>query len=456
MIAARAAVARRRPGYAYAAPGANGGSRLTKEEQWALWAGIILFSLVAARLGDFFPMATRLKPVMLSLVLYGLYVATNHRRMGANRVTRDTLFKLIVLYYLWILASTPFAIWVGGAFRGVKIGAMGVSLAFAVALVPARPAQLKILQRAIAVVTAVSAALAVNAGTMEAGRVTTPGLLDPNDLASLLAAAVPFAMVAGTSDKSKKMRLAAWGLALVMCIVLLQTGSRGGILALAIAVLVVVSRMNFRRTIAAVVMSAALGPAVWTVTPPELQERFSTLLELEDDYNMTASYGRIATWKRGIIHFSEAPLTGVGWGNFGTAEGRMMQSLNIQGQWLTAHNILVQAFVELGIPGGTIFLAMMWVAFGKAIRLWRDKQPEYLASLCAFLTGAMFLSHAYSYTLFAILGLLIAASHSLRAGPGRLARQRPRRRVPAPHGRAGPRMPAPVAAHPVRSSFDPA
>jgi hypothetical protein len=78
----------------------------------------------------------------------------------------------------------------------------------------------------------------------------------------------------------------------------------------------------------------------------------------------------------------------------------------------------VQAYAELGVPGGTIFVLVLLTAAGIGLRFARGRQwvargemhrPEYLASLVAYASGAYFLSHAYFPPLFGLLGIIALA-----------------------------------------------
>ncbi len=399
-----------------------------KADRLTLGIGILLFALITARLGDFVPALRPFRPALLALAGSTVYLAMQFGRLGLKRVAQDRVFMLAVGYFLWLIFTIPLALWPSRALDGVQILTIGLCLTFAIGSIAPKVSNLEALKGAITLIVAVVGLLAVRSGAMEAGRLGTATMLDPNDLASVLATCLPFAVVAGTEGKSVTRTVVAWGTAMVMCVVLLQTGSRGGMAAMVVGIAVVLGRMKPQRTIVALAVSVALVPLAWSLTPPELRDRFAGMGSLGDDYNMTAAYGRIPTWTRGFGYFLEHPVTGVGYANFPIAEGRVLQANNETGRWLTAHNAFVQAFVELGSIGGLIFLAMLGAAGRRAHALWMKRHPEYLAALGAFLTAGMFLSHAFSYTLFALLGIMILASQALLPadrGGGPL-RRRPR------------------------------
>jgi hypothetical protein len=112
-------------------------------------------------------------------------------------------------------------------------------------------------------------------------------------------------------------------------------------------------------------------------------------------------------------------VLGVGAGNFYIADGAGKQEQGLTGKWSTAHNAYLQAYVELGIPGGTVYIVMLLAGAAFALPLWGPQRrrrgrsppvtlyrPEYLASMAAYSAGAYFLSHAYFTPLFVLLGMI--------------------------------------------------
>lgn len=187
--------------------------------------------------------------------------------------------------------------------------------------------------------------------------------------------------------------------------VVILTQSRGGL----IACVVTLAAWGVSRGVKGVFrLFVILGVcfALITVTvPAEKLERFSTIFNLEDDYNVTAKHGRLDVWKNGFKLLQDNWLTGTGVATFVVAEGR----INEGGKWSSAHNSFLQVAVELGLPGFFIFMGMLISAFkmakpqdendwlGRGIRL----------SLISFLTGGLFLSWGYHIVLYFVLCIAI-------------------------------------------------
>jgi O-antigen ligase len=291
-------------------------------------------------------------------------------------------------------------------------------------------------------------------GTAFTGRLRSVGLFsDPNDLASVIATAVPFAMAVVMRTHRPRDRAAA-GLALVLLIVsLVATGSRGGTLALAAGATVFALGMRGERGFVMILLMVAGGVAAWSTAPASFKDRMLSLTSLETDYNTTSDSGRKAVWRRGRLYFRQNPILGVGAGNFATAEGAYKEETGGSGKWSAPHNAYVEAFAELGVVGGGTFVLLLLTAAKLSLPMWRPPsrrgrgppalyRPEFLSSLAAFSTGAVFLSHAYFLPLFGVLGFIALADRTSRAemqGGGELGAQplatRARVRVPGQRGR---------------------
>jgi len=207
-----------------------------------------------------------------------------------------------------------------------------------------------------------------------------------------------------------------------------MTGSRGGLIALVVGSLVFVAAWNFKKVLLYSAFGALAAAALWLKGPQVFRERAESLTSLEEDYNATSVVGRTAIWKRGIGYTVSNPLTGVGLQNFAVAEGRFFEREGMAARWFTAHNSYVQAFAELGIPGGLIFLSLLGTGFRRGVRLWRQPpreqpqtalwRPEFLAAVTSFSVSGFFLSHAYAFMLWTLLGYISLADRVRRTELG--------------------------------------
>jgi O-antigen ligase len=155
--------------------------------------------------------------------------------------------------------------------------------------------------------------------------------------------------------------------------------------------------------------------------PHDAKQRLGTVFDISDDYNLVVSEdgsGRLAIWKRGLETLAERPW-GVGANVYGVADALA------GGRYMTAHNSLLQVFVELGVPGGLIFISMLvstWRMNGSVRKgiLARKPTPErsellalttgLRASMVAIVVAGSFLSQAYGLVLFVIIALSVASA----------------------------------------------
>jgi len=284
------------------------------------------------------------------------------------------------------------------------------------------------------------------------GRASLMGT-NANDLAYALVTLVPIVLA---------LRGKGWGLrrvlismlVLVMCMSTLLTASRGGAVGLMVVLFAAsvfpldVARNGWlkRRNIAAAVVAlgfaAVLGTVMFGFLPQDTQERLLTLIHPEQDYNTSTDINasRRVIWMRDLRLAIERPI-GYGAATAVFVDGKYGQHL---GHWVTAHNSVIQAFLELGLLGMYLYLATFYVALRDLGRISgarpRDGPTPEAAraalyaralriALLGNFTSGFFLSQAYSPTLWMLIALCCAFT-----------------RIEAVNASSGERQPAPAAA----------
>lgn len=258
-------------------------------------------------------------------------------------------------------------------------------------------------------------------------RVASTTMYDANDLGALFAAGLPlsvlFAQTSGTWGK-----LLGYGVALATPATVALTGSRGGFLGLLATGLGLVLSVPKVGVMKRLLMIAVPVVAVALAAPPGYMTKMGTILNPQDDYNVTDEAGRIAIWKRGLSYLAERPLTGVGASNFVRAQWAHPQqtATGAPVRAMSSHNSFIQAAVENGVP---VFLVWASVLVMGTIGLrrikrrlpasWLRESPRrrfiYLATcylpVCFFgwSVSAFFVSHAY-HVPFYILAALAGAT----------------------------------------------
>jgi O-antigen ligase len=193
---------------------------------------------------------------------------------------------------------------------------------------------------------------------------------DPNDFAFVLVGMLPLVIIFGIISRGTK-KLFYFGIAGLATVSILLTQSRGGFLGLISGVVLMTfllpitrrGRLTFRASasgvIARVILLASIGLIVWHTLPESARTRLGSITELGSDYNTnlseeavtSANAGRLAIWTRNLPLVLERPW-GFGAGSFGLVDGRYAG-----GRYRAPHNTLLQALIEIGIPGFILFIS---------------------------------------------------------------------------------------------------
>lgn len=232
------------------------------------------------------------------------------------------------------------------------------------------------------------------------GQVAANWSYDPNDTAlffvMILALILPAMNYVPSFYKWCLCALAVMGAG-----VIILTQSRGGLIACVFTLAAWGISRGVKGVLRVFVIFGVCFALVTVTVPAEKLERFYTIFNLEEDYNVTAKHGRLDVWNNGLKLLQDNWLTGTGVATFVVAEGQV----NEGGKWSSAHNSFLQVAVELGLPGFIVFLGMLFSAYRMAKP--RDNN-DWLGrglrlSLVSFLAGGMFLSWGYHIVLYFVL-----------------------------------------------------
>jgi O-antigen ligase len=380
-----------------------------------LWLFASVFSLIFLRLSESVPLLGRLRPALLVTLFAWLYLFLRPPIVRWQNLLRSEVLRTFAIYLAIVVAVTPFSVYRGGSIALLRTFPFAILLSLVVAL-PLASASRDSLYRAIgwmAVAFALNT-LRQNTSVLDVvggARLSTGGSYDPNDLAAVASVLCAFFLMRLPLHSRMADRLMLLsGLALNAAVVV-KTGSRGGVVALGVALVSAIIAMRGARRVWLTVALAIALPLVWQFGPEAFRVRTRSLFTIKEDYTFTSRAGRTEIWKRGVTYFLDNPLVGVGPNNFSEYEGRKNIELGIKGGWLTAHNSYLQAFVETGLFGGFFFCASLATAVRALLRRrgtvgerLSRRNPEALVMLASFATSAVFLSHAYAYLLFFVLG----------------------------------------------------
>jgi len=350
--------------------------------------------------------------------------------------------------------SAPICWFAGGlcawSFAGV-VSATEPATAWAVSLEMAKATAVLVLagnamkdrravSRILAVVVGCAVVLAVAAVALYvSGRYTGPRIqvLDgqyggPNELAVLLVACVPFSMAAALAADQRRLRIAGAVSTLMLAAGVCACQSKGGYLGIFMVGAVFLVRDRWRSVpllaAAAVVFlvlphvaervsgrTAAHRPIYYRgedqapvvgEQAPAVRHRVLLLFDLREK----STIGRLVIWSRGLRLVLEHPILGVGAGCFrsGYASLPGSEELAAELRSRSAHSTYLQAAAEHGLPGLSLFLAILGTPF---LRWWlRDDRSSLsgdhvgcatLLALGVMIFMVAFLDH------FRVWGLLV-------------------------------------------------
>lgn len=392
---------------------------------FGVWSFVLL-----CRPQDYVTFLSALRPgITFGIVTLGLLLLNTGRiRLIASAGQTKTYTYLVVA----MLLSVPFSYYPGGSISEI-FGYSAVVISFFLFYQLAD--SLERLRMLLLSYCAGTAAYAVFMSFPEStgnARMSFGSMFDPNDMAFYLISIFIFNLAFISKDNSRVIRLLA-GISFLICsIVILQTGSRGGLISF-LAVIGCLLLTRHRAVKISMVKRMALLAAV-LVSALSLNtdfERYKTLSDLKNDYNITDETGRLSIWKTGIGLMLAHPVTGVGLGRFPEAVGLDRERRGLDSaRWQTAHNSLIQIGAEVGVAGLLLFCLLSCRAYKIFGRIAEQSRNDALAQISRMarigflghLLSAMFLSQAYSvyWAFYIALSAVLGNLFSREAHPAEL------------------------------------
>ncbi len=385
---------------------------------------IVLLGILGFRLHELVPSVARVtKPVMVIGPIALATIAVQSRRRIGQALSTDRLLQLSLALVLWGTILVPFALVRGEALKTVQATFPLIALVLVLALLPPRAQMLdRLLSYYVFCGFALGSAALLLGQEVAEGRISVTESLDPNDLAAALSISLMFSL--GSAIRRRGIQRVGFSLvSIILVLAILRTGSRGGVLGVGAGLIAFVLTSPRRLILRRVMVLGVLAAVAWSQAPDGFRDRMKTLTSLEKDYNTQVYGGRQQIWQRGIQFGLSNPLTGVGIGNFASADGAHMKETGLTGKWSAAHNSFVQAFAELGFPGFAIFMMICGTLIQISFRASRTQwllpgdvpRPELMAATAAYLVSAFFLSAAYSWATYSLIAIVNFASLRLNA-----------------------------------------
>lgn len=316
-----------------------------------------------------------------------------------------------VIYYLWAISS---AFWAADVTSTFKLLPTVLSLFVLYAVVSMMRVEARTLRIAsVAIVAGGAAASAFMLYMWSHGMARVDDRLwlktdtmnvNPDHFAASLLVPISLSIVALLHTRSLWTRLAAFGSLAIMLPVMLLSGARGPQVGVAALVVYLFIRDKHRWKLAGA-FSVLFAAAVLHAGPANFVSRWTEALS-------NGGAGRTDIWKVGWLAFKNNWLFGAGFNNFEVAYNQafihVFQPLFI-GWSHEAHNVELQAAVELGIIGLILLLSCWWVQF-RLLKHIDTEDPRYPMRLAAeggvlalFVSGIFALQMEFKYTWVAFM-----------------------------------------------------
>ncbi len=396
-----------------------------------------------SRIFDFAFASLHVPGILFALVAILVSASTQVGKVLSDR----RIGRYMALFTVWTFATVPFSAWRGGALHdATQIWPRALLTFLALSCLPA---SLPSIRRAIytwGFAVFVLAVLAKKYGDFSMGRLALPQgeFENPNDLGMALLMGFPYlifvAMEAGIC-----LRLAALGGLIPVFWALLQTGSRGALLALGVVTAFLFLRCSPAGRILVVAGFAAVLAAAVVVLPHRTIVRYTILfkagtdaeqLQADDPNEMRDVKGEEATVASSNARYDlliaslkmtlQHPIVGVGIGQFMAARHVGSENLPYKISWQPTHNTYTQISSETGLVGFFFYMAAFVGCFrlGRQLERFAKAQihPQWRTisrmafclrtSLVSFAVTSFFASVGYSGMFQTIAGLMLALAYA--------------------------------------------
>jgi O-antigen ligase len=396
-----------------------------------LTLGVVLFTILSflevVNAGSGAVSFTKIAGLILFVSWFAAQATRSHREPRSLLASSPAIAIPVILFVSWSAISVVWAVNSGTATSSTSRFLLLVLLFPIVFAAIRRREHLRWVVAAFVLGAVLSAAI----GLLQSGGARLAGGIgDPDGEAALLAAALmlDLGLFATLPRGSVARPLAALG-GVIMAIGLIDTGSRGGLVALGVVLIAgALFGGRWRGRAAAVLLVVAIATPLYVfVLAPSAAEQH---------LNSSSSSGRTDLWTIGLRMWEANPVLGVGSGNFDAAAARYVQQAGeitrpdviIDVPHVT-HNTYLEILAELGVPGFLIFVALAIGSLSAALRAARlferagDVSYELMARGIAFaiiaqLTADFFITNEYEHLLWLLLALPPALLAVARAETG--------------------------------------
>jgi O-antigen ligase len=374
----------------------------------------------------------------------------------------------LIAFTLWICVCTPFSIWRGGSARVLKDFWLLALFSFAIIAATVQGLeQCRKLMYTLAAATAFIEVFTLMLGRVQGGRMALLGgtLGNANYLAMMLLMGVPFCLfVLRTRMGMSPLKLASLLMLLCIPVTVAATGSRGGLVTLAVMFLLYFVPLPSGQKMVVAIAALILAVIAITWSTRSALDRYKTIFASSGEVRLSDSE-KSAIDSMGLrkellmssLQLSmRHPLFGVGPGMFSVANASFVEELTGRANWNAwheTHNTFTQVSCEDGLPGLFLYCLTLLFCFKivfSAKKLARQNPAlstlGHMAfalqlALIAFTGTSIFASNAYAYYFPMLAGLCVALERACadQASSIRAASQPAQASLPAAGAFARPR-----------------
>jgi O-antigen ligase len=229
---------------------------------------------------------------------------------------------------------------------------------------------------------------------------------DANDLAMTLALALPMAWYLGMTYRQPLLRWVCRAYLPIGLFAIGLTGSRGGMLASMVALLIVPLSMTLSpgRLMTAIATLALTGSLAVAYIPQKVVQRLATTGTEVEDLRLG---GRFKLWVAGIHALGQKPFMG-----YGTARYKMAITPELGSAAQVAHNSFMSVLVEQGIIGFFLYGMMFFAVFRAILTLPRAERRFALILFATLGVTMLPLTWEDRRAAWFVLAALLGLAHS--------------------------------------------
>lgn len=362
---------------------------------------------------------------LLAAVLFGGSIRAIFSRVGV----------CLMAFTLWLCICTPFSIWRGGSVRMLRDFWLIALFSFIIIAATVQGIeQCRKLMYALAGATAFIEVFTLALGRVQGGRVALLGgtLGNANYLAMMLLMGLPFCLfVIRTKPGMGPLKFFCLLMLLCVPVTVASTGSRGGLVTLAVMFLLYFWPLpsSQKAAVGIVAIILAVFSIAWSTR--SALDRYKTMFLSSGQIRLSDSEQSAMDsmgLRKELLYSSlqltlRHPLMGVGPGMFSVANANFSSETNGRANWNAwheTHNTFTQVSCEDGLPGLFLYCLTLFFCFkiARSAQKLARQNPDLamlghmafaiLLALIAFTGTSIFASNAYAYYFPMLAGVCVS------------------------------------------------